>query len=326
MVELLTEDLSLQPEDVAGLWVSIYEVVNPSNWNPTQGKPGNKIDHTILNTMRDCSLGLICKFITQLTVGPAAQCNISASHRIQFLSELTSCKEIPEYPIPSLNIPSAHDQKRWEVRPLHYPLSYRSVAYEALIHRLSHIESPASLRNLLPPPSPQIDVDLTESTKPDNIKGAADLDIMKPNPHEPESSQSLAIDEQYDSDGDTLHVSGEKDSENPFGCNESLGGESVTGVTGESFGESFYESETEEHRGISVYRDSETEKYFCRPEFDPNQDPGPSLQLEIPGEEILVTPDMLERAEALCAEQEDADTVTVSAVLTYEKSWSEVTQ
>jgi len=149
---------------------------------------------------------------------------------------------------------------------------------------------------------------------------------MKPNPHEPESSQSLAIDEQYDSDGDTLHVSGEKDSENPFGCNESLGGESVTGVTEESFGESFYESETEEHRGISVYRDSETEKYFLRPEFDPNQDPGPSLQLEIPGEEILVTPDMLERAEAWCAEQEDADTIAVSAVLTYEKSWSEVTQ
>ena len=73
---------------------------------------------------------------------------------------------------------------------------------------MSHIEPHASLCNSPPPPLPQLIVDLIECTKPEDIKVAADLDIMKPNPDQPEPSQPVAIEEQYDSDGDDLHVSG----------------------------------------------------------------------------------------------------------------------
>jgi len=69
----------------------------------------------------------------------------------------------------------------------------------------------------------------------------------------------------------------------------------------------------------------QTGRHFTS-EYDPNDDPGMSVELEIPGEEILVTPEMLQCAEALCAEQEEADTLAVSAVLTYERAWSEITQ
>jgi hypothetical protein len=134
------EDLNLQPEEVAGLWASVQEVIHPDYWNPSQWKPGSRIGRSVHDAMRDCSINLICKFLTQLTVGPVAQRNISGTHRMKFLSDLSDRKATPVYPVASSNMPSAVDHKRWEIRSLHYSLGYRSAASVALICRLSGLD------------------------------------------------------------------------------------------------------------------------------------------------------------------------------------------
>jgi hypothetical protein len=121
----------------------------------------------------------------------------------------------------------------------------------------------------------------------------------------------------YDGDSDNVHVSDNNNTQNRQDPND------ITANA--SFVETEYGDDPEEENGITVYRDPQTGRYFTS-EYDPDEDPGMSMELEIPGEEILVTPDMLQRAEALCAEQEEADTLAVSAVLTYERAWSEITQ
>lgn len=117
-------DLNLQPEEVAGLRASIQDVIHPDYWNPSRWKPGNGIGYAIYDSMRDCSINLICKFLIQLTVGPITHWNISAAHRLKFLTDLTDRKSVPTFPATSPNIPSSMDHKQWEIRQLHYSLGY----------------------------------------------------------------------------------------------------------------------------------------------------------------------------------------------------------
>jgi len=190
--DVIMEDLNLQPEDVAGLWASVQDVVHPDYWNPSQWKPGNQIGRAVHDAMRDCSVNLICKFLTQLTVGPIAQRNISATNRMKFLSDLSNRKTAPVYPVDLPNMPSVADRKRWEIRPLHYSKRYRSAASIALIHRLSQYDSPDPELYLGPshPPSkqqPHSDqttdtiVDITHTATQNNPQLAGSINIRKKN-------------------------------------------------------------------------------------------------------------------------------------------------
>jgi hypothetical protein len=140
-------DLNLQPQEVAGMWASIQDVIHPDYWNPSQWKPGNRIGRTVHDAMRDCSINLICKFLTQLTVGPIAQRNISSAHRIKFLTDLSDRKSTPIYPMASPNMPSSGDNKCWEIRQLHYSQGYRTAVSVALIRRLSQPDPPAPTKH-----------------------------------------------------------------------------------------------------------------------------------------------------------------------------------
>jgi len=347
--DLILEDLNLQPEEVGGLWASVQEVVHPDYWNPSQWKPGSQMGRSVHDAMRDCSINLICKFLTQLTVGPVAQRNISGTHRLKFLYDLSDRKATPTYPVVSPNIPTAADYKCWEIRSLHYSLGYCSAASVALISQLRGLNSPKRESFLKAPHtsfklqhhSDQITdatVDLTKSSQDDpqladNIvnrnkeihdKEIEGQDPIKGTPNVTTDLSQLENNQNHksrDYDSDNLHDIDNCNIRNPLG-NEDKGlyNDMVEG----SFAETEYDEESEEN-GTSVYRDPQTGQYFTS-EYNPNEDPGVSIQLEIPGEEILVTPEMLQRAEELCAEEEEADTLAVSAVLTYERAWAEITQ
>jgi len=320
--DVIMEDLNLQPEDVAGLWASVQDVVHPDYWNPSQWKPGNRIGRAVHDAMRDCSVNLICKFLTQLTVGPIAQRNISATNRMKFLSDLSNRKTPPVYPVDSPNMPSVADRKRWEIRPLHYSKGYRSAASFVLIHRLSQYDSPDPELYLGPshPPSKQqphsdqttdMIVDITHTATQNNLQLAGSIDNHDKDEYDKETEEdhfevipSLTmelsqLDEDYqnkklyDSDSDNVHVSDNNNTQNHQDPNDI--------AANSSFVATEYGDDLEEENGIPVYRDAQTGRYFTS-EYDPNEDPGMSMELEIPGEEILVTPEMLQRAEALCAE------------------------
>jgi len=268
---------------------------------------------------------------------------------MKFLSDLSDHEATPVYPVASPSMSSAVNCKRWEIHPLHYSLGYCSAALVALIRRLRGLNSPdhaACLGVFLTPSKLQHHCNQTTNSTVDPTNNASqddphpadnrvnhekkihDNDIKDEDPFEAVSNVTRAIlqldgddqnDKLYDSDGDNLHVFGNSDTQNPF-SNEGKGPSDVTG----SSVQTVYDEDPEDD-GISVYRDPQTGRYFTS-EYDPNEDPGMSIQLEIPGEEILVTPEMLQSAEALCAEQEVADTLAVSAVLTYGSAWAEITQ
>jgi hypothetical protein len=247
-------------------------------------------------------------------------------------------------------MPSTLDRKRWEIRCRNYSKGYRSVACVALLDRLSSSDvsaTEASNRMLSSLPSPPLQphiVDFTNTAETDDHEtqhedgrkaekeGKDDDDEMEDDFESPQDrvelsqhlrSSEVASDKLYNSNGENLLATeGRNDMEKPSGKKFRTASFDTDSDT--SFVDSNYEPEAEDQT-IPVYRNYETGRYSTT-EYDPNEDPGMSLELEIPGEEILVTPEMLERAEALCAEQDDADLLAVSAVLTYERAWPEVTQ
>jgi len=341
--------LNLQPEEVPGLWASVQEVVHPDYWNPSWWKQGSRIGRSVHDTMRDCSINLICKFLTQLTVGPVAQRNISGTHRLKFLYNLSDRKATPTYSVASPNIPTTVDHKRWQIRSLHYSLGYRSATSITLISQLRGLDSPECESFLKAPhtsfklqhhsdQTTEVTVDLTKSSQDDpqladNVvnrnKEIHNEEIEGQDPIEGtpnvttdlsqlENNQNQKL---LDHDSDNLHDIDNGNIRNPLGNeDEGLYDDMVEGF----FAETEYDEESEEN-GTSVHRGPRAGQCFTS-ESDPNEDPGVSIQLEITGEEILVTPEMLQRAEELCAEQEEADTLAVSAVLTYERVWAEITQ
>jgi hypothetical protein len=72
--------------------------------------------------------------------------------------------------------------------------------------------------------------------------------------------------------------------------------------------------------------DSATGRYFPKGRLPSyyNDDMGMSLDLEIPSEEILITPEMLDRAHAVCEEVAAADIEMVAAVAEHESAWDEI--
>jgi hypothetical protein len=329
-------DLNLQPQEVAGLWANVQDVIHPDYWNPSQWKPGNRIERSVHDAMRDCSINLICKFLTQLTVGPVAHRNISAAHRIKFLTDLTDRRATPVYPTASPNMPSSADHKRWEIRQLHYTRGYRSAASVMLIRRLSQPDHPApQYSGEIPHVSSNmvsdsdhtadIAVNRTNDTSENNYQTADRIDNRTTEDHDRENRNMEPKKDPFEPilNITTESASGSIPTQDLRVGNEDLGSTDI--AVNESFSETVFDSDAEEEHDIPVYRDPLTGRYYTS-EHDPNDDPGMSIQLEIPGEEILVTPDMLERAKELCTEQEEADTLAVSAVLTHERAWDEITQ
>ena len=355
---ILTKDLHLQPDDVAGLWGNIQGFIDPNYWNPALWKVGSQYSRTYHDNLRDCSYDLVCKIITQLTVGLATQRNISPTHRMKFLSDTTPRnKTPPSFPLPSPDIPADQDQVRWEIQPPHFLQAYRTIASEALCVRLIPPEliegtksgSPAKPPQKVecsmaavelsgpqyvaatgpPPSSPQdvIDHQPVPETKSQKVPDTADCSEVNSSV---DISPIVIHDEEHsDSDGASPGKTDDDTTRNLYmNDNEST-------VDGQSQMQSFVEEEGyncdyDSHQpcgNVIVCHDSQTDKYWRKdPHENPDFDVGPSISLEIPGEEVLVTEEMITHAEVLCAEEEEADAIAVAAVLNVENAWTDITK
>ena len=276
-------DLNLQPQEVAGLWASIQDVIHPDYWNPSQWKPGDRIGRSLHDSMRDCSINLICKFLKQLTVGPIAHRNISAAHRIKFLTDLTDRRSAPVYPILSPNMPSSVDHKRWEIRQLFYSQGYRSAASVMLIRRLSQTDTPAleysgETSHASPKGQPNSD-----HTRSDDNHQTADGVASRCTEDDGMQNRNTEAEEEDPFESIPTTTTGSVSSSI---CSQNLVDNEDQGSTdiavNESFSETEFHSDAEEEHDIQVYRDPQTGRYFTS-EYNPNEDPGLSMQLEIPG-------------------------------------------
>lgn len=301
---------------------------------------------------------MVCKIITQLTVGPATQRNISPAHRMKFLSDSTPLnKTPPSFPLPSPDIPADQDQVRWEVQPPYFLQAYWTIASEALCARLMPPELIEGAESSSPAKSPQ---KVECSAGPAGLSGPQSVAATGPPPSSPQDvidrqpvletkSQQVPVatdgsevdpivvvtpiaihdKEQNESDGVSPGKTDDDTTRNPF-INDD---ESI--VDGQSQMQSFAEEEgydcdydSRQHFGnVIVCHDRQTDNYWRKvPHENPDFDVGPSISLEIPGEEVLVTEEMITRAEVLCAEEEEADAIAVAAVLNVENAWTDITK
>jgi len=348
-VDILDKDLALMPTDVTGLWTSITNIVEPGYFNSTAWyTSGTKTPRYVYDRLRQASILLVCKFVNQLTTGSPHSRNISASARLKYLNDMTDRGTTkPDWPNPPSDILTVSDHTVWEKRPLHYFTGYNSSGFYAVQNRLVPRLSPSPNNyeeELEPSGVPRLSTPSTPSEHTTKHTGSPGSDgLPKSMPHSafqsditskklPEGTATCSrsqspignteaykkttdatsngddstfgdSDPEYDSDGDHLQVqrscSPEDDS---------------------------FSNDERAQQGIAYYIHPETGQVLPKPIVNYNKDMGPSIDLEIPDDEILITDEMLARARAICKDEEDADLAAVAVVTQHEMAWEDITR
>jgi hypothetical protein len=348
-VDVLDKDLALTPTDVAGLWASITNIVEPGYFNSTAWyKSGTKTPRYVYYRLRQASILLVCKFVNQLTTGPPHSRNISASARLKYLNDMTARGTTkPDWPTPPSDILTASDHTAWEKQPLHYFTGYNSSGFYEVQNRLvpcsppspnnheeeqepngvprlsisstpmehatKHTGSPDSDDVSESIPHPAFRLDITSKKLPEGTgtcsRSQSPIGNTKAhnNTTDPTSNRDDSScgdsDSEYDSDGDNLQVQRSCSPEDDLFTNDEYG-----------------------QQGIAYYIHPETGQVLPKPIVNYNKDMGPSIDLEIPEDEILITDEMLARARAICKDEEDADLAAVAVVTQHEMAWEDITR
>jgi hypothetical protein len=351
-VDILDKDLALTPTDVSGLWASITNIVEPGYFNSTTWyKSGTKTTRFTYDRLRQASLLLVCKFVNQLTTGPPYSRNISASARLKYLNDMTVRDTTkPDWPTPPSDILTASDHTVWERRPLHYFTGYNSSGFYAVQNRLvpysspspdgshkveleprvvllgctsstpaepssKHAGSPGSDDPFesIPRAASQSDstseklsaVTANRSRSQSLIRNVKAYNTTDPTSNGDDNTDGRSFNDsdlEYDSDGDNLEVQRScSPEEDPFTNDEPT------------------------QQGTAYYIHPETGQVLPKPIVNYTKDMGPSIDLEIPEDEILITDEMLARARAICKDEEDADLVAVAGITQHEMAWEDIT-
>jgi hypothetical protein len=328
-VDMLDASISLKPTDIAGLWTSIYEVVDPGYWNPACWGPSTRTPRDLYDGLRSASLYTLQRIIVQFTSGPINQRNLSADRRIALLNDGCTAPESatpPVWPSPSPDMPLPGNTKMWEARADEYPMAYLSTGVQSLMERLGGIvtmypEPQASARAKTPvrqtiPEASQAG----ESQREDDRGSPADDD--------PEHWQLRdVVDEsdrlgaQSDSDLPDNNVVHTPLSRSQSPCNDRIPDTPIDDGT-------VVGSDTSEGN-VTVFED-ERGNLFSKPDIDTEEDLGASLDLAIEvtvdGDPVIITPEMLSRVTDICQAQNEQDRLVVAALIENSNAWERVTR
>lgn len=371
--ETLDKDLALTPTEVCDLWASIADAVDPGYFNSaTWYKAGTQTQRTIHDYLRQASLRLVFKFISQLTTGPPNSRNISAGARFRFLSDMADRSDASlNWPRPPPDMPTAADHAAWEIRPLHYFTGFNSAGFLAVSRRLAPPDDPTppqAERSKTPAPAPPAafktptktqgsptneerfeSILVTPKTSPRVPAPAAPPTSLRPeqavvvvgeatSPEDLEECPMNATRCQSSSptdgtdNGAVEELSSRRDvtADASFADDEpgydSEGDGLGVGSSSSALVDDPFEEDHCSRAGTVYYLHPETGQYLPKPTINRDEDMGPSIDLEIAGDEVLVTDDMLARARALCDDEADADLTAVAAVAQHEMAWEDITR
>jgi hypothetical protein len=323
--ELIMQSISLTPDVVAALWASIYDVVDSGYWNAAQWKQGTRINGSRYELLQIASACLLSSFITQLTTGRRHTRNISPQTRMRFLSEVSSrmITDI-DWPKPAAEMPLMDDRTRWESRPLCFPSASRVPALAHLINELN------------PPPNPP-------DTPSREIHSPVRADTPAPYEAEPDTpvhtrAKSLPRDVPTVNAEDESQLTApssslpepQQESQNPIELQHPEADQDIDDAESlrsgcEDADDADRDDDDSDDGTRSFYFNPVTGEYYEKPTIDADNDMGMSVDLEVVGDEILVTPEMIERAQHICSMDTEADLAAIAAVLEHQNGWSDIT-
>lgn len=270
--------------------MSIHDVVDPGYWQQHSREPGSKTPRILYDHLCDASYKMITTFVKHLTKRPKTHWNISAERCIRLLAEPSiSGTAIPAWPLPSPKMPSDNDN-RWGIRPEVFPAAQLSLPVVDLVERVQ-ARPPTKISFQQ---SPSTNISITGVVSDDEHNENDELLYEVPEPTHTNRFHDAA---KY-----TISICSDEheiDSEN-----EILSGE---------------ESQ------VDFFQDNEGNTW-TKPHIDLTEDSGPSIDLKIPGVEVLVTQAMIDKAASLCDAEKKADIEAIAKVVEAKHAWGEFTK
>lgn len=136
--EIVKDSSQFRPEEVAALWISIYNVVDPGYWQQHSWISGSQTPRTLYDHLANISCEMIRRFFKYRKEGPKSHRNVSPEYCIRLLEELSGASN-PILQLPSSEMSIDNDTQHWETRPEVFPAAYISPLAVQLVKLLQVI-------------------------------------------------------------------------------------------------------------------------------------------------------------------------------------------